>query len=128
VELKSACSQQLRLLVGACRAQSDKIFSQQSALGKANEELKLLREQLESRQAQQAVIEAEINRQVMLAVHKSGSRLRLDWKELNQPHSRAASSATQLSRIQLGLQQHALPLCRCARWLCIGMHQPNSLV
>jgi hypothetical protein len=103
---------QLWLLVGACRAQSDKIFSQQSALGKANEELKLLREQLESRQAQQAVIEAEISRQVMLAVHKQRSPLRVDWKKLNQPHLRAASNVTQLSRIQLGLQQHALPLCR----------------
>jgi hypothetical protein len=55
-----------------CRAQSDKIFSQQSALGKAHEELRLLREQLEGRQAQQSVIEAEISRQVgvaLLAVH-----------------------------------------------------------
>ena len=33
-------------------------------MGKASEELKLLREQLEGRQAQQAVIEAEISRQV----------------------------------------------------------------
>lgn len=46
------------------RAQSDKIFSQQSALGRAHEELALLREQQEGRQAQQAVIEAEIKRQV----------------------------------------------------------------
>lgn len=46
------------------RAQSDKIFSQQSALGKVHEEVRLLREQLEARGAQQAVIEAEIARQV----------------------------------------------------------------
>lgn len=50
--------------IPVCRAQSDKIFSQQSALGKAHEELRLLREQLDSRQAQQSVIEAEISRQV----------------------------------------------------------------
>lgn len=47
-----------------CRSQTDKIFSQQSALGKAHEEAQLLREQLETWQAQQAVIEAEITRQV----------------------------------------------------------------
>lgn len=54
------------LPIGAdvCRSQTDKIFSQQSALGKAHEGAQLLREQLETRQAQQAVIEAEITRQV----------------------------------------------------------------
>lgn len=62
-----------------CRAQSDKIFSQQSALGKAHEELRLLREQLESRQAQQSVIEAEISRQVRdapCAAHTTARALR----------------------------------------------------
>jgi hypothetical protein len=61
-----------------CRAQSDKMFSQQSALGKAHEELRLLREQLESRQAQQSVIEAEISRQVRhapRAVHTAARKL-----------------------------------------------------
>jgi hypothetical protein len=52
--------------LSCCRSQTDKIFSQQSALGKAHEEAQLLREQLETRQAQQAVIEAEITRQVCL--------------------------------------------------------------
>lgn len=47
-----------------CRAQSDKIFSQQSSLGKSHEELRSLRGQLERRAAQQEVIEAEISRQV----------------------------------------------------------------
>lgn len=47
-----------------CRAQSDKIFSQQSSLGKAQEEVRALRGQVESRTAQQEVIEAEIRRQV----------------------------------------------------------------
>jgi hypothetical protein len=50
--------------VCAVRSQTDKIFSQQSALGKAYEEVQALRQQLETRQAQQAVIEAEISRQV----------------------------------------------------------------
>lgn len=48
----------------ACRAQTDKIFSQQSALGKSQEELRSLRAQLEKRAAQQELIEAEIARQV----------------------------------------------------------------
>lgn len=47
-----------------CRAQSDKIFAQQSSLGKAQEEVRALRGQLEGRAAQQGVIEAEIRRQV----------------------------------------------------------------
>lgn len=46
------------------RAQSDKIFSQQAALGKAQEEVQALRGLLEARGAKQAVIEAEIARQV----------------------------------------------------------------
>jgi arginine deiminase len=46
------------------RAQSDKIFSQQAALGKAQDELQALRGLLEARGAKQAVIEAEIARQV----------------------------------------------------------------
>lgn len=46
------------------RAQSDKIFSQQSSLGHSQEELRSLRGQLEKRAAQQEVIEAEIARQV----------------------------------------------------------------
>jgi hypothetical protein len=48
----------------SCRAQSDKIFAQQSSLGKAQEEVRALRGQVEARAAQQGVIEAEIRRQV----------------------------------------------------------------
>jgi peptidoglycan hydrolase CwlO-like protein len=48
----------------SCRAQSDKIFAQQSSLGKAQEEVRALRGQLEARAAQQGVIEGEIRRQV----------------------------------------------------------------
>jgi hypothetical protein len=54
----------LLLSAACCRAQSDKIFSQQSSLGKAQEEVRALRGQLEARAAQQGVIEGEIRRQV----------------------------------------------------------------
>jgi hypothetical protein len=56
----------------AFRSQTDKIFSQQSALGKVHEEVQALREQLETRQAQQAVIEAEITRQVRQQTSRTG--------------------------------------------------------
>ncbi len=46
------------------RAQSDKIFQQQGSMAAANEELRQLRTQLEGRGAQQALIEAEIARQM----------------------------------------------------------------
>jgi hypothetical protein len=52
------------LSAALCRAQSDKIFAQQSSLGKAQEEVRALRGQLEARAAQQGVIEGEIRRQV----------------------------------------------------------------
>jgi hypothetical protein len=55
----------------ARRAQSDRASAQQAALGRAHEEGRALREQLEARSAQQTVIEAEIGRQVCGTVRAS---------------------------------------------------------